>query len=91
LLLLYLSGEAKHQERVLNFAKELDPSDLYELDQYWLLLYQLFFDKVLTSPYTDEDAFEVLLAEGVSFVTLPKPVAADSVFEVSPSDGESVS
>jgi hypothetical protein len=91
LLLLYLSGEAKHQKRVVDFTKGLDAADLYELDQYWLLLYQLFVDKVITSPYGDEDAFEILVAEGVSFVTPPKPVAADGEFEVTPSDGESTS
>lgn len=91
LLLLYLSGEVKHQTRVVDFVKGLDPSDLYELDQYWLLLYQLFFDKVIAAPYGDENAFEVLVAEGVSFVVPPKPVAPDGVFEANPSDGDSES
>ena len=91
LLLLYLSGEAKHQERVVDFANGLDSSDLYELDQYWLLLYQLLFDKVIGTTYGDEDAFEILVAEGVSFVAPPEPVAPDGVFEATPSDGESVS
>jgi hypothetical protein len=90
LLLLYLSGEAKHQKCVVDFAKGLDATDLYELDQYWLLLYQLFFDKVIETPYGDEDAFEALVAEGVSFVILPKRVAPDDAFDVPPSDGESV-
>lgn len=76
LLLLYLSGNATHQGRVVAFAKGLDPDDLYELDQYWLLLYQLFLDKQIPSPYADEDAFEILASEGVHFVVPPRPAGA---------------
>lgn len=69
LLLLYLSGEPCHQSLVVQFAQQLDGTDTYELDQYWLLLYQLFLDSRINNPYTGEDAFPVLKAEGVTFVT----------------------
>jgi hypothetical protein len=68
LLLLYRSGQASHLDRVVDFAKNLDATDHYELDQYWMLLYQLFLDGLIPNPYPDEEAFEVLKAEGVRFV-----------------------
>jgi Reverse transcriptase (RNA-dependent DNA polymerase) len=91
LLLLYLSGVVKHQKRVVDFAKALDRSDLYGLDQYWLLLYELFLDKAIPTPYAEEDAFEILAAQGVSFVQAPKLVDPDGVLQVDPSGVASAS
>jgi hypothetical protein len=71
LLLLYFSGDPTHQTRVIGFASGLDRSDLYELDQYWLLLYELFFAGKIASPYMGEDAFEVLKSNAVSFLKVP--------------------
>jgi len=68
LLMLYLCGDKKQQDDVTAFAKNLSKSDLYELDQYWLLLFELYRRNALGSPYKSEDAFEILKAEGVWFV-----------------------
>ena len=68
LLLLYLSGDASHQASVVKFAKDLDATDLYELDQYWLLLYELFRGGAIKNPYKGDDAFKILKDSGVSFV-----------------------
>lgn len=73
LILLYLSGQPEHQKRVVDFAKSLDPADLYDLDQYWMLLYQLFLDGRIGNPYSDEEAFPVLKEEGVSFLAGATP------------------
>jgi hypothetical protein len=67
LLLLYLSGLRTHRDSVVSFAKGLDVSDHYELDQYWILLYQLYLDDHIANPYVDEDSFEILKNEGVTF------------------------
>lgn len=56
------------QDEVKDFANSLDRSDLYELDQYWVLLYQLFFDGVIANPYANEKCFEILKGEDVSFI-----------------------
>lgn len=69
LVLLYFSGDAAHRTRVVDFAKSLDLADLYELDQYWLLLYELFRDGKIANPYADEDAFDILKDSGVAFVS----------------------
>lgn len=49
----------------------------YDIDRYWLLFYQLFFDGVLAStPYTsqeDQKVFTVLKKFGVSFVDYEHP------------------
>ena len=71
LLMLYLSGDAHYQAMVVDFASGVDSSDLYELDQYWILCYQLFLDGNGASPYPTEDAFEVLRDGGVSFTESP--------------------
>jgi hypothetical protein len=68
LLLLYRTGDPAHEADVLNFVSSLDPSSLYDLDQYWLLLYQLFFDGKIASPYPNEDAFELMKSDGVNFL-----------------------
>jgi hypothetical protein len=67
LWLLYKSGVVKHQSRVVDFAKNLDATDNYELDQYWVLLYQLYLEKKINNPYPSEDAFLSLKTSGVSF------------------------
>ena len=70
LLLLYLSGVPRHQAKVISFAQGLNQNDLYELDQYWLLLYQLFLDNKIAKTYPSADrTFEIMKAEGVTFVT----------------------
>jgi hypothetical protein len=68
LISLYLSGDAAIQARVIDFTKSLVPGDLYELDQYWLLLYELFRENKIPNPYSDETVFEILKTNAVSFV-----------------------
>lgn len=73
LLMLYLSGDTGQQSSVLQFVQNLGTADLYELDQYWLLLYELFRRCAIPNPYKDEDAFAIMKAEAVSFVQLATP------------------
>ena len=65
ILMLHLAGAFKDDVR--KFADSLNKSDVYELDQYWVLLYQLFYDGVISGPYAEEKCFEILKDEGVSF------------------------
>lgn len=66
ILMLHLAGAFK--DEVKGFVDSLDKSDSYELDQYWVLLYQLFHDGVIENSYSDENCFDILKAEEVSFV-----------------------
>lgn len=66
IILIYLSGA--FNDEVLNFANSIDKTDVYELDQYWLLFYQLFFDGKHPNPYNNDDTFDILKAEDVSFI-----------------------
>lgn len=68
LLLLYVQGNKSLKARVVEYAESLDHSDLYELDQYWLLLYELFRDGGIGNPYAGDRAFQILKDQGVSFV-----------------------
>jgi SAM-dependent methyltransferase len=68
LLLLYQSGDATHRAEVLKFVAALDLSSLYDLDQYWLLLYHLYCAGEIAAPYVNEDAFELMKANGVVFL-----------------------
>ncbi len=68
LLLLFQCGHAEHQAKVLAFVAALDKSSLYDLDQYWILLYQLHLVDAVPSPYADEDAFEIMKVNGVTFL-----------------------
>lgn len=47
----------QYDEKIVTFCDGLDKSDLFLLDQYWLLLYQLFFDGKITNPYQDKKAY----------------------------------
>ncbi|QJC57139.1 hypothetical protein HC248_02455 [Polaromonas vacuolata] len=65
LLTLYWTGQ--HQDKVIGFCDTLDSKDLYELDSYWVLLYQLFHDGKLDNPYED-GVFEVMKAHDVNLL-----------------------
>lgn len=41
---------------------------LYELDQNWLLLYELFLQDLIENPYPSEATFEILKRHNVSFI-----------------------
>ena len=57
----------------MDFAKSLDTSEHYDLDQYWLLFYQLYFAGRIGNPYRDEDAFPTLKNLGVTFLRIRMP------------------
>lgn len=66
ILCLYLSSN--YSTEVIDFVNTLDKSDLYEIDQYWLLWYQLYFDGMISSPYGADKTFELLKGNDVSFI-----------------------
>ena len=68
ILLLYLSDDPTCIQLVVNFADQLAKGDLYELDAFWLLLYQLFKDGKIADPYQNDRTFKVMKDNGVSFV-----------------------
>lgn len=70
LLILFQSGDAGHQAAVLDFASKLDKNCLYDLDQYWILLYQLYLVGKIAAPYADEDAFDLMKSNGVTFLSV---------------------
>lgn len=72
ILLLYLTGNEQQKKSVVKFARDLDKKDLHGIDQFWLLLYQLFFDEKFPNPYGKNSSFEILREAGTSFV-LPQP------------------
>lgn len=75
MLLLYQTGNATHQQWVIDFANSLDLNDLYRLDRYWLLLYQLFLEGRISNPYDNPKsggaAFELMKNEGLNFIVPP--------------------
>ena len=72
MLLLYLSGNPTHQSLVINSANRLGTNDPYELDQYWLLRYQLYLDGHISNIDPEEArTFKVLADASVSFVAPP--------------------
>jgi len=71
--MLMRNGDGDVQALLLDFANNLiagvtDEIDKYELDQHWVLLYELFADGRLANPYANEPAFEILETAGVRFV-----------------------
>lgn len=73
ILFLYLSKQ--HDKEVIDFCNTLaDKGEIFLLDQYWLLLYQLFFDEKISNPYNYKNdkgkVFNILKKGGVSFIEL---------------------
>lgn len=50
----------------------IENGGLYELDQCWILLYQLFFHGKIANPYAEEPAFDILKKYDVQFLNPPK-------------------
>lgn len=46
-----------HQQKVVVFCKRILQLSLFDIDQYWLLLYQVFFDEKIENPYKDLDKY----------------------------------
>ncbi len=65
---LYWSGQ--HLDKVKTFVKDLVGKDLYKLDAYWLLLYEVFRKEDISNPYRNSDCevFQVLKERGVYFL-----------------------
>lgn len=59
ILLLYLSKQ--YDPEVIAFCNGLDKTDIFLLDQYWLLLYQVFFDNKINNPYEDVNTYTDLI------------------------------
>lgn len=50
----------------------IEGSTLYELDQNWILLYQLFFHERIGNPYQDDPTFDILKKHDVQFLNPPE-------------------
>jgi len=73
ILFLYLSKQ--HDKKAIDFCNTVvAKDDIFFLDQYWLLLYQLFFDGKISNPYNNYDdkgeGFNILKNNRVSFIEL---------------------
>ena len=67
ILMLYVTGQ--HNALVVDWTSTLDKENPYELDRYWILLYQLFKDGMVSADLSSVPAsFIALKAGGVNFV-----------------------
>jgi len=57
---------------VAHARQVIENCTLYELDQNWILLYQLFLQEKIENPYVDDPTFEILKKYDVQFVNPPK-------------------
>ncbi|WP_429433060.1 antiviral reverse transcriptase Drt4 [Pseudomonas sp. BS3782 TE3695] len=69
---LLSSFEAGVESAVIYANSIIEDSTLYELDQNWILLYQLFFHEKIGNPYVDDPSFDILKKYDVQFVNPPK-------------------
>lgn len=68
LTILLLYGSDDIVKTLREFAASLDTADYYELDQYWLLLYELYRRGLTGNPYGKDDTFDILVQHDVVFV-----------------------
>ncbi len=57
---------------VAHARQVIENCTLYELDQNWILLYQLFLHEKIENPYVDDPTFEILKKHDVQFLNPPK-------------------
>ncbi|MFG0820618.1 antiviral reverse transcriptase Drt4 [Pseudomonas sp. GLN_3] len=69
---LLSSFEAGVEPAVTYANAIIERGTLYELDQNWILLYQLFFNEIIDNPYANDPTFEILKKYDVQFTNLPK-------------------
>lgn len=69
---LLSSFEAGVEAAVTYANLVIENCTLYELDQNWILLYQLFFHEKINNPYVDDPTFEILKKHDVQFLNPPK-------------------
>jgi hypothetical protein len=86
ILSLYWAAK-EHSQFVVDYANSIDKAHLYELDRYWMLLYQMFFDSLMDNPYAADPTFQTLRDEGVSFLLDRKPyTGALAIFPAIPQE-----
>lgn len=66
--MLILSLFISHKPKVIKFCKKLKKNDLYTLDKYWLLLYQLYHSGDLVNYYGSDKCFEIMNNNNVNFI-----------------------
>lgn len=69
---LLSSFEAGEGAAIAYANNVIENGGLYELDQCWILLYQLFFHGKIENPYSDEPTFDILKKYDVQFLNPPK-------------------
>lgn len=74
-----LSSFEAGAESAVTYAKQvINNRTLYDLDQRWILLYQLFFRGRIDNPYADDPTFDILKKYDVQFLHPPqKPSKAE--------------
>jgi reverse transcriptase-like protein len=66
--IVMLGRDIAHRSKLVKFAKSLPKSDLYGMDRYWLLLYQLYISDDISNPYGGDNSFQILKDGGANFV-----------------------
>lgn len=75
----------EHRQLVVDYAKSIDRTHLYDVDRYWMLFYQLYRDGLFPEPYEGDQTFATLRAESVNFLVARTPFKrADSIFPAIP-------
>jgi len=66
--ILLIDHSNKYEDKVKVLINSFKKTDLYELDQYLVLLYQRFLNDKEENFYADDESFAILKAENVSFI-----------------------
>ncbi|UCJ18908.1 RNA-directed DNA polymerase [Pseudomonas sp. MM211] len=77
-----LSRFDEHIEKVKLYANELISKHIYERDQNWLLLYQLYYLGMVANAYPDENTFELLKFHEVDFFSNTEESKAENYCQI---------
>ena len=62
-----------HKPKVIRFCNTLNKLDLYTLDKFWLLLYQLYFWGDLVNFYGADSCFEIMKNNEIITIIMFQP------------------
>lgn len=66
-----LLEQNEHNNKIIDFTNKIVSSDIYTKDNYWLLLYQMYYKGIIDAPYQEieENAvFKTLKQHNVNFI-----------------------
>lgn len=54
----------KYEGKIISFADEITQRTIFDVDQHWILLYQLYYNNKIANPYSNKSLYNDLASNG---------------------------